>query len=95
LRGNACVSFVMDHGRFGPQGAQGGSDGAPNTIILHRTDGDYVPPHLSKDQGLPIAAGESIAVQTPGGGGYGDPEKRDPELIARDLKRGYFGVEQS
>ena len=94
LRGNARASFVMDHGRYGPQGAHGGSDGAPNTITLHRADGDYIPPHFSKDQGLPIAAGESIAVQTPGGGGYGDPGKRDPKLVARDLKRGYFGAEQ-
>ncbi|TIX72572.1 MAG: methylhydantoinase, partial [Mesorhizobium sp.] len=31
LRGDARASFVMDHGRFGPQGALGGKDGAPNT----------------------------------------------------------------
>jgi N-methylhydantoinase B len=94
LRGNARASFVMDHGRYGPQGALGGEDGAPNTITLHHADGDYTPPHLSKDQGLPISTGESIAVQTPGGGGYGDPAKRDPALISRDLKRGYYGAEQ-
>ena len=28
LRGEARASFVMDHGRFGPQGVLGGSDGA-------------------------------------------------------------------
>jgi len=78
-----------DLGRFGPQGAVGGADGAPNTIVLHRGDGDYKPPHLSKDQGLPLAAGESIAVQTPGGGGYGDPKARDPDLVARDVRLGY------
>ncbi len=94
LRGNARASFVMDHGRYGPQGAVGGKDGAPNTITLHRVDGDYIPPHFSKDQGLAVAAGESIAVQTPGGGGYGDPADRDPALIARDLKRDYYAAGQ-
>jgi N-methylhydantoinase B len=27
---------------------------------------------------------------TPGGGGYGDPLARDPALVARDVRRGYF-----
>ena len=30
LRGHAKASFVMDHGRFGPQGALGGKDGVVN-----------------------------------------------------------------
>ena len=31
-RGAARASFVMDHGRIGPQGALGGDDGAPNDV---------------------------------------------------------------
>ena len=27
---------------------------------------------------------------TPGGGGFGDPAKREPESIARDVARGYY-----
>lgn len=94
LRGNARASFVMDHGRYGPQGALGGKDGEPNGITLHRKDGDYVPPHYSKDQGLKVSAGETIAVKTPGGGGYGDPANRKADLIERDLARGYYTPDQ-
>ena len=36
-RGHATASFVMDHGRFGPQGALGGKDGKPNSVTVCRT----------------------------------------------------------
>jgi len=29
-----------------------------------------------------------IRLQTPGGGGYGDPAERDPTAVARDLRLG-------
>ena len=50
----------------------------------------YRPPHLSKDQDIEIGVGDVVRVQTPGGGGFGDPAKRKPELIARDIARGYY-----
>jgi N-methylhydantoinase B len=36
-----------------------------------------------------------VHVRTPGGGGYGDPLTRDPELVRRDVARGYFTVEDA
>ena len=36
------------------------------------------------------ASATSCACQTPGGGGFGDPTKRKPEAIARDVARGYY-----
>jgi N-methylhydantoinase B len=93
--GEATASFVMDHGRFGPQGVLGGRDGAVNRIRIRFKDGrEHVPPHLSKEQGIRVAAGDTIAVATPGGGGYGDPRQRPPHLIARDLIRGYYRPEE-
>ena len=89
-RGVANASFVMDHGRFGPQGVLGGEDGAPNLIEIRYRDGRReTPAHLSKAQNIRIGEGDTIHIQTPGGGGYGDPAKRDPTLVARDKRRGY------
>jgi N-methylhydantoinase B len=91
LRGNARASMVMDHGRFGPKGAQGGADGGVNKVLVLHADGRrYVPPHLSKDQDIQLAAGDVVAVSTPGGGGFGDPARRDPGLIEQDVRRGYY-----
>jgi N-methylhydantoinase B len=91
LRGSARASMVMDHGRFGPKGAQGGADGGVNRVVVLHADGTrYVPPHLSKDQNIQLAAGDVVAVSTPGGGGFGDPAERDPRLIEQDVRRGYY-----
>jgi len=87
-RGHARASFVMDHGRFGPQGALGGADGAVNEVEVWRDGVQYIPEHLSKEQDIELKAGDRVRVRTPGGGGYGDPAKRDPELTARDKKLG-------
>lgn len=90
LRGEARASFVMDHGRFGPPGAQGGGDGGRNVVRIHRDGAVHTPEHLSKDQDIPLKRGERVEVLTPGGGGYGDPFKRDPAIVARDVGRGYY-----
>ncbi|MCX7891762.1 MAG: hydantoinase B/oxoprolinase family protein [Burkholderiales bacterium] len=89
-RGEARVSMVMDHGRAGPQGALGGAEGGVNRVRIVRGGQGYVPAHLSKDQDIRIGAGDLIEVSTPGGGGYGDPFARDPELVAIDVGRGYY-----
>ena len=90
LRGEARASFVMDHGRFGPPGVVGGADGGPNVVKVHRGGATLIPEHLSKDQDIPLQVGDRVEVMTPGGGGYGDPFARDPALVARDVRRGYY-----
>jgi len=89
-RGEARVSMVMDHGRSGPQGVLGGSDGGVNRVAVQRDGSTYVPPHLSKDQDIRIGVGDVVRVSTPGGGGFGDPARRDPAAIVRDIARGYY-----
>jgi len=89
-RGAAQASFVMDHGRFGPQGALGGTDGAVNEVTVWHGDRAHTPDHLSKEQDIPLAPGDRVHVKTPGGGGYGDPTTRAPELVRQDVRLGYY-----
>ncbi|MCC2689725.1 MAG: apc4 1 [Rhizobiaceae bacterium] len=95
LRGEARASFVMDHGRFGPQGVLGGADGAVNTVTVYRGGQPHVPAHLSKEQDIPLRAGDRVSVGTPGGGGYGDPFERDPDLVTHDVRLGYYTVPEA
>ncbi len=95
LRGEARASFVMDHGRFGPQGVLGGQDGAVNTVTVWRGGEPHVPPHLSKEQDIPLKAGDRVAVGTPGGGGYGPAIRRDPQKVLADVRLGYYSAEQA
>src|SRR5215831_5941887 len=62
-RGEALLSFLMDHGRFGPPGMLAGRDGAPNEVTVTRQGGDYVSPHLSKDEDIRVVAGDAITVR--------------------------------
>ena len=94
-RGNATASFVMDHGRFGPQGALGGSDGEPNKVTIYQSGKSYMPEHLSKEQDIPLFPGDRVHVQTPGGGGYGLPFERDCDGVWEDVKLGRFTIDQA
>lgn len=40
-------------------------------------------------------AGETITNLTGGGGGWGDPKKRDPDLVAADVKSGLVSLEKA
>ena len=93
--GEARASFVMDHGRFGPQGALGGGDGAVNKVVILRGEESYVPLHLSKEQDISMAPGDMVWVRTPGGGGYGDPLKRPPLAVFKDVRLGRVSIEQA
>jgi N-methylhydantoinase B len=95
LRGEARASFVMDHGRTGPQGVLGGGDGAVNRVEITQGGTVMVPEHLSKAQDIVLAPGDCVRVRTPGGGGYGDPRARDPALVEDDVRLGRYSAEEA
>lgn len=94
-RGDARASFVMDHGRSGPQGVLGGGDGGVNKVTVWRSGVAYTPPHLSKDQDIPLHPGDRVHVRTPGGGGYGDPFTRPAEAVLYDVEMGRYTPAQA
>ncbi|MBO92068.1 MAG: methylhydantoinase [Rhodospirillaceae bacterium] len=93
--GEARASFVMDHGRFGPQGALGGKDGDVNKVIVLRGETSYVPKHLSKEQDIALAPGDRVWVRTPGGGGYGDPLQRSINAVLEDVRLERYSLAQA
>lgn len=95
LRGEARASFVMDHGRTGPQGVLGGGEGAVNRVEITREGQVMVPEHLSKAQDIALMPGDRVRVRTPGGGGYGDPARRDPAAVAEDVRLGRYTAEEA
>ncbi|MGM0584032.1 MAG: hydantoinase B/oxoprolinase family protein [Pseudomonadota bacterium] len=94
LRGEGKASFLMEHGRTGPPGILGGKAGAPNRIHISRAGGIDTPEHISKGEGYALSAGDWIDVETPGGGGYGDPAERSAEARAADRAQGYYGEDE-
>lgn len=71
----------------GPAGRQGGQSGAAGKVEI--TNGTKI-----IDKGIyRIPAGERLILQTPGGGGFGNPADRDREAVVRDLSHGLISDE--
>ena len=51
------------------------------------------PPLVSKITDVSIRRGQKVRLETPGGGGFGDPAARDPARVARDVRFGYVSRE--
>lgn len=46
-----------------------------------------------KTTSFPLKKGDIIRVETPGAGGYGDPMKREPEKVLKDVIEKKVSVE--
>jgi N-methylhydantoinase B len=67
-------------------GIRGGRDGAAPDAY-HERRGH--PPRKILKEMIDLDAGEQIRVLSGGGGGYGDPRRRRPDAVARDVQLGY------
>jgi hypothetical protein len=66
-----------------------------NRVEVIRDGVVMVPEHLSKAQDIALKPGDRVRVRTPGGGGYGPPGKRDPALVAEDVRLGRYSAEEA
>ena len=81
------IQAMFDRGEHPARGRRGGGPGAATTIVQDdgttmRVKGKQFVPH-----------GRKVMMAFPGGAGYGKPEDRDPDLVKRDLARGYISAE--
>ena len=75
-----------------PWGVRGGEPGMRSTKRLVRNDGseEWLP---AKCDGIKVKEGDVLYFNTWGGGGWGDPYDRDPELVCVDVGRGLVTAE--
>ncbi|WP_267641044.1 hydantoinase B/oxoprolinase family protein [Haloarchaeobius amylolyticus] len=74
---DATVSLLTERRRHAAKGVAGGEDGAAGE---NRIDGESVPAKTTRD----VEAGTTVTVETPGGGGHGDPADRDEDAREAD-----------
>ncbi len=86
------ISLHDDRWLTYPWGVNGGEPGMRSTKRLVRTDGseENLP---SKCDRVQVNPGDMLYFNTWGGGGWGDPLERDPELVLLDLRRGLVSVD--
>jgi len=91
--GTLDVAYVSDGGINGPQGVRGGLGGAnANQFRITRNGAQEV---LTNCDVVTLQEGELIGSQSCGGGGYGNPLDRDPEMVAHDVREDYVSAERA
>jgi N-methylhydantoinase B len=83
------VNASFDRIANAPKGREGGSDGARGVVkrksgVTLKTKGYQV-----------IPDGDRLVLELPGGAGIGNPNTRDPEMVARDVRDGLVSMENA
>ena len=74
--------FMTERTRFAAPGLVGGGPGGIGAVEINGKAVDTHRQHV-------LHQGDTVVLRTPGGGGYGENEGRDPDLEARDRLLGY------
>jgi N-methylhydantoinase B len=90
----AFVGVMAERVRIRPQGLFGGQAARGSRVYKVKKDGS-IEELPSKCQGVKMLPGERLVLETAGGGGWGDPEERDPKLIEQDILYGFVTKEQN
>ncbi len=69
----AQVTLLADRRSRGPYGLSGGADGAPGRTVIVRQDGSEQ--EIPGKTSIRLRSGERVRVESPGGGGWGGPDK--------------------
>jgi N-methylhydantoinase B len=87
--GGADVFLIGERGKYPPFGVNGGGPAALNRFVYETDHGEAMPPLISKITDVKIRRGQKVRLETPGGGGFGDPVTRESDRVARDVRLGY------
>ncbi len=83
------LQYRSERRKFKPYGLAGGENGTPSFVMLD----PFGEQKLLPDKGeISLVEGTLIRVCQSGGGGYGDPFRRDPEHVRRDVRDGLVGI---
>ena len=76
-----------DRAKCPPDGIDGGQPGRASRFVIRAgTEAEEETPASGRFE---LQSGDRFYLESAGGGGCGDPTKRDPEAIAKDIEEGY------
>lgn len=90
---NVTLTLSSDREKIGPWGLFGGGDATPSKCVIAAPDGSES--RLPSKVTTTVPQDHMIKTQTPGGGGWGDPRSRDPELVLNDVIEGFISPERA
>ena len=87
--GEAVYSVLGDRAFVPPFGVEGAGPAGPVRVAKVREGRTVEFDTPGKVTGHPVVAGDRVLMESAGGGGYGDPLRRDPEAVRSDVAAGY------
>ena len=89
--GDARFSIRSSKHVIPPEGAKGGRAARPGDIVIN--PGTETQKHLpTRYADYPLRVGDRVRLETPGGGGFGDPQQRDRAAVLADVREGYVSA---
>ena len=88
---HCTLEVLFDRVKFPPWGVQGGKDAAAGQVTIVKPSGETTVVYKTRNH--PLEPGDSVSIETGGGGGYGPPAERASELVRRDVAYGYVSPE--
>lgn len=85
-------SVMADRVKFEPQGLAGGMPGRACRFVI---DPDGAAQHLPSKFSVEVLPGQVVSVQMAGGGGWGQPRRREASRIEADLENGVVSPERA
>ncbi|HZM34787.1 MAG TPA: hydantoinase B/oxoprolinase family protein [Burkholderiales bacterium] len=95
VEAEGTYSVLSDRAVIPPFGVAGGGAAAAVDVKVVRNG---LEKHLGtpgKTTGMLLREGDIVVMQSAGGGGYGDPLARDPQLVEQDVAAGYVSAAQA
>ncbi len=97
------VSALFNRMTVSPFGLKGGKEGARAGIYVKLKGKDafqtfeevFGTKSPSKFSGILLHEGDQVRLVFPGGGGFGDPQKRDRRAVAEDLRLGFISPQKA
>jgi N-methylhydantoinase B len=90
---DCVVSILGDRVDYTPFGVHGGASASGNMVRLVQDGIESIPPFRSKADRIPMHAGDTVKLASPGGGGFGPPRSRDIADVEADLNNGLISAE--
>ena len=84
---DAHFMSIADRSILACWGVKGGKAGRPFEVVIDAGGPNEREVDALADAEV-VRAGETIRIRTTGGGGWGDPLERDPDLVVRDVRWG-------
>ena len=87
------MTLGSDRLKIPPWGLQGGDPGGTVGSFIETPDGEreMLPSKVTRA----VEPGTRIVLRTAGGGGYGDPKRRDPQKVRTDVQEGFIDIQRA